>query len=247
MAAREVRNGWEYEKVPGGWRKVGPAGGVAPMNPEFPYKGPQAAATLGKTQAEIDAIRQGNVIKGRELSLKERQFQAAQRANAAKGQKAQAAKKTRVMDLMNDILSVRRIKRDAGDGVIPGLGEVGAIGSVMRNIPGTAARDIDGQITSLKSNIARASIGGMRQESPTGAAAGNTSDRDITMFETSRGPIDQGASYSDFVRNMDTIEKRTWQELAKVSPAGARILRDRLVGKGKPADDEDALIKKYLR
>lgn len=69
MAERQVRNGWEYEKVPGGWRKVGPAGGAAPMNPEFPYKGPQAQANLGKTQAEIDAIRQQTIVDNRKTNI----------------------------------------------------------------------------------------------------------------------------------------------------------------------------------
>lgn len=212
-------------------------GGVTlPAPAKARYEGPQAAATLGKTREEIEAIRQQTAIDARKQTLAEREFQIRQQQAGARQRAAREAKKTRVMGLMNDIVSARKIKRDAGDGIIPGLGEVGAVGGMFAGIPGTAARDINGRLTALKSSIARSSLGQMRQESPTGAAAGNTSDRDITMFETARGPIDQGAKYSDFARNLDDVEARTWEELKKLSPAGARILRERLDGKkAKPA------------
>jgi len=237
----------------GPWEKYQRGGGVMlPPAPKAQYEAPQAAATLGKTKAEIDAINNRNNISRREVSIKEQQLADNRRKEAEKRQKDLASKKTVIMDLANDILAVRRLKRDVGDSkVAPGFGEVGAAGNILRHVPGTAAKDVSRQLDTLKSSIARSALTNMRRESPTGGAVGALNEGERVMFEQSRGPIDQGVNYNDFARNLDNIEARTWAELQKVSPAAARKFRERFDGKGggktAPADDDNALIQKYLR
>lgn len=53
-------------------RKMGPSG--PPRDPTFDYKGLKAKADLGKTQAEIDAIRQQTIVDDRKVNLDERKF-----------------------------------------------------------------------------------------------------------------------------------------------------------------------------
>jgi hypothetical protein len=217
----------------GPWEKYQRGGGVMlPPAPKAQYEAPQAAADLENTRTRTAAINRGNAVEERKANLAERQFAAQQAQLAAKRKKEMAAKKGVVMSLAEDILTMRRIRNDIKDSwFTPGFGEVGAFAEKLKGIPGTAARDIDSQFGALKSSFARSGLSTMRQESPTGGAVGNPSDKDLAMLETSRGPVDQGLKYPDFVRNLDNLERRTWNELKRVSPAAERRFRERFDGK----------------
>lgn len=204
------------------------------------------AAQTGKTIADTALSRQQLEINAREQALKERKFAAEENKRRAAVGKQKEQLKTQIMDLMNDILTIERIKGDVSDSRFsPGFGEVGGVAQVIRGIPGigAASKDIDSRLGTLRSSIARSSLTKMRQESPTGASVGNPSDRDINLFMESRGPLNPDLEYGDFVRNLDMVSDRTWAELKKVSPKGAELLRQRMNG----GQDDDALVNKYLR
>lgn len=69
MAETRVVNGVTYTRVPGGWQKAGP-----PRDPTFVYKGPKAAADLGKTEEEIRQMRRQTALDERKEDRGARQY-----------------------------------------------------------------------------------------------------------------------------------------------------------------------------
>lgn len=211
-------------------RVVGTAGGqrgmVVPASPIKTMEAPRLEgqmrntdANTANTQVQTQRTAQQIELDRRRQALEEQKFQTSNRQVSASRQKEIEARKSLAKDLVYDIFTLDRLENDLSDSWFsPGFGEVGAVGNFMKDIPGTAAKDVANQITGLKSNIARSALTRMRQESPTGGAVGNPSDRDITMLEYSRGPIDQSDSYDTFIRNLREVRARTFSELKRIAP-----------------------------
>jgi hypothetical protein len=132
MAERQVRGGWEYEKVPGGWRKVGPAAGGPPANPEFPYKGPKARAeVVGANldnqfdQATFDARRREAIAKAKQAetlaAANARKFQTRQNPDVPPPQRDAALKAWSAADKMEMMLPELRQRFEEGPGATKGL------------------------------------------------------------------------------------------------------------------------------
>lgn len=93
-------------------------------------------------------------------------------------------------------------------------------GSVAQDIPGTAAHDVQQRIMTLKSMVALDTLQQMRNNSPTGGAMGQVSDRDIALLEASVASLEQSQSEGQFLKNLDLFE-RTLSETVHGRP-GAR-------------------------
>jgi hypothetical protein len=74
------------------------------------------------------------------------------------------------------------------------LPTTGAIGGALSGVGGTAARDVAGLLDTIKANTAFDKLAEMRKASPTGAALGSVTERELALLAAVRGNLEQSQS-----------------------------------------------------
>ena len=98
------------------------------------------------------------------------------------------------------------------------LGKVGmtstGLGSYMAGIPGTKARDLRSEITTIKANLGFAELQAMRQASPTGGALGQVAVQELEALQATVASLDQGQSDEQLERNLRKVRQHyaAWTE-----------------------------------
>lgn len=194
---------------------------IGPRDPRVDASAGASNANAAATMAGIEDSRRRTAVAEEQLRLdKEKLGDARQKAAIAR-QKDMEARKTRAMELVENIYRTDRLIRDIDNGA---KFEAGALGSFLSNIPGTAAYDFAADLDPLRSSIARGSLGQMRQESPTGGAVGQLNEGERVMFESSRGSLKQGQSPGNLRRSLMDVRNKTLMELERLAPnVGKRI------------------------
>ena len=75
-------------------------------------------------------------------------------------------------------------------------------GQFLSKIAGTSAADLESLLVTIKSNIGFDRLQRMRQESPTGGALGNVSDKEIKTLQAVMGSLEQAQSDKQFIYNL---------------------------------------------
>jgi hypothetical protein len=83
----------------------------------------------------------------------------------------------------------------------------GLIGGGLALIPGTPAYDTNAQIETVISSIGFDRLQKMRDESPTGGALGQVSERELAQLNASLGNLRQSQSRGSFKRNLANVKK----------------------------------------
>lgn len=96
-------------------------------------------------------------------------------------------------------------KRMVGEGNF-GFLPVTGMGSFLNMIPGTTGKDLESTISTIESAIARETLQEMRNNSPTGGAMGNVSDKDIELLKSSIASLKTSQSKEQFLRNLQIVE-----------------------------------------
>lgn len=96
-----------------------------------------------------------------------------------------------------------------------GVTTTGVGGAIMRNVPGTDARALSGDLDTIKSNLGFNELATMRQNSPTGAALGAVSDVENRLLQSTQASVDQLLQGKDLAANLDIIERST-RELSRI-------------------------------
>jgi len=126
----------------------------------------------------------------------EAELQAAEEAAQARG-----GQKTRAAGVvLEDIDALQETLRTSS------LPITGAIGSLVRNIPGTDAYDASAMIQTIAGNIGFDRLQQMREASPTGGALGAVSERELSTLQSVLGSLDQAQSQAQFERNLSRLE-----------------------------------------
>lgn len=208
-----------------------------PMNPEAslqymqPYftKKQEAAALAGaKTQAEIDRINresemggtkppagyrptaQGNLemIPGGPADLKAQ-------AEMTKTKESQATQDERIANTkMRVDKAIERL----------GFFTTGLGADTLSKIGGTDARSLKGDLDTIKANLGFDRLTQMRNESKTGGALGNVSDRELTLLTAAAASLDQGMKKKDLEANLLQIKEIL--DKAKSFPDGMSATAD---------------------
>jgi len=115
-------------------------------------------------------------------------------------------------------------------------------GSVLANLPETAARDFAAELQTLKANIAFNELTAMREASKTGGALGQVSNVELQLLESALGALDTGQSPVNLKKQLVKIKEsvQRWQA------AGGKPLVTPSASHG-PPDRVDELITKYLK
>lgn len=115
---------------------------------------------------------------------------------------------------------IDRVLKGVDSAVLPAVG-VGA--STLSGIPGTAAHDVSKLLDGIKANIAFDKLQQMRESSPTGAALGAVSDREMALLQSVVGSLEQSQSAAQFKQNLQRLRNLTmdvihgagkWKEVA---------------------------------
>ena len=86
------------------------------------------------------------------------------------------------------------------------LPETGFTGWLTGFIPGTDAYNLQRTVESIGANIASDRLQTMRENSPTGGALGNVTDKDMDLMMAAYGSLKTSQSEAQFLRNLERVE-----------------------------------------
>lgn len=115
----------------------------------------------------------------------------------------------------------------------------GFIGSIAKNIAGTGAYNLRTLLDTIKANIGFDQLNQMRQQSPTGGALGQVTERELAYLQAVAGSLDMGMDDESLLFNLQRLERRYQEVISGTSP----------VSPGRDAatqgDDVSDLLEKY--
>lgn len=83
----------------------------------------------------------------------------------------------------------------------------GVPGQVSQYVWGTPSSDLSNSLDVVKANISFDRLNKLRQESPTGGALGNVTDKDMALLQASLGAVQQSQSKEQLVANLRQLKK----------------------------------------
>jgi hypothetical protein len=92
------------------------------------------------------------------------------------------------------------------------LPTTGASGNLVSNVGGTAAHDLSKLLDTVKSNAGFQELSKMRQASPTGAALGSVTERELALLQSTIGNLDQSQSEAQLKDNLRRV-KNTYLDI----------------------------------
>ena len=139
---------------------------------------------------------------------------AIEQAQAAEQEERKASTKG---TMTSTILNAAKEARNLADAYSTGVGA-----AFLQNVPMTDARKVAGNVKVLQAQATIETLNAMRQESPTGGALGNVTERENAMLAAKAGLLDPLASAEDFKRQLDEYE-RTLLEIVHGEAKGREI------------------------
>lgn len=112
-------------------------------------------------------------------------------------------KKSAIKAQVDESKSLVRKIDEALAGVGPST--TGVVGAISRNIPGTPAKNLNEVLKTVRANIGFDKLQNMRQNSPTGGALGQVSDRENELLQAVRGSLDQAQSLEQIQKNLKEL------------------------------------------
>lgn len=153
------------------------------------------------------AVSQGNLALGRDrLGEDRRQFDATQ-AGKVSEQNRKLAEST---DAVHGAIAARgqRVqlianKLDEAIGQVRGgLDGTAGRNAFLSNVPGTQAKNLSATLDTIKANIGFEELQRMRDNSPTGGALGQVTEKEIAFLQSVLGSLDQGQSPQQLRENL---------------------------------------------
>lgn len=130
--------------------------------------------------------------------------------------------------MLRDIGGAKKSVQGVMDGV-PVLGtNTGLLGALQagdngwwKGIPGTPGYNLARDLDTIKARVGFANLQKMRQNSPTGGAVGNPTDKDIQFLQSTEGNLDVGQGAGQLRQNLDRVRDammRTTPGLSLTNP-----------------------------
>ena len=117
--------------------------------------------------------------------------------------------------------------------------------ATVGRLPASAARDLQGDIDTIKANLGFTQLAEMRRSSPTGGALGQISDKEMTLLTSARASLDTAQSRPQIIQHLNEIKTHytNWAEAVRGAQKSGG-------NKPKPEDKTtksiDSLIDKHL-
>jgi hypothetical protein len=145
--------------------------------------------------------------------------------DAAKLGKVADARGSAIDGLRNVIDKIDEVAFDSADN--GGWFETGLTGSMTRGVPGTPAFDLAGNVKTIDANAAFNALAEMRQNSPTGGALGNVTEKELDLLKSSVANLDTAQSQGQFFSNLAEAKRNYLNMLARIDPALAEEYRNK--------------------
>jgi len=133
-----------------------------------------------------------------------------ERAAAQPKAEAQVSSVTEKTRMLNDLIDQAKGQAD--------FFTTGLIGAGMKKIPGTDAYDLFNTLDTIRANIGFDKLQQLRDESPTGGALGQVSERENTLLQAVWGALEQSQSKAQFLSNLERVKrqvKQSWDRVAR--------------------------------
>lgn len=132
---------------------------------------------------------------GRERAKEEREAKEAEQQMQIRQQKVKDDNKILAKHIEDSATSLRELN-DIISIVEKNPRAVGKMSALIANVPAidTDASRVRAKLETIQSDVAVNALAAMRQASPTGAAVGNVTDRDMALFKATEGTIDPDKS-----------------------------------------------------
>lgn len=94
----------------------------------------------------------------------------------------------------------------------------GFVGSLSIGIPGTPAHDMQATLTTIQANLGLDKLQQLRDESPTGGALGQVTEREHALLQAVWGSLQQSQSKEQFLENLERVRtavRSAWQRVAE--------------------------------
>lgn len=120
------------------------------------------------------------------------------------------------------------------------LAKVGAfttgMGSVLESIPGTEARGLAEDLSTIKANLGFAELAAMRQASPTGGALGQVAVKELDFLQATISSLDQSQDPEQLRHNLNEVRTHyvNWQKAVQ-DAAAAKAAAQAPAGAAAPA------------
>ena len=95
----------------------------------------------------------------------------------------------------------------------------GFLGAQMQNVPGTPAHDLANTLSTLKANAGFERLQEMRNNSKTGGALGQVSERELQLLQDAYAALSQSQSKGQFMQNLNKFERQVDQSWKRVKLA----------------------------
>lgn len=180
-------------------------------SPTAPYEAPKAAADAANAQANAVGQQIDNQfarplaeteLRAREMDLREREIKLAEAQQGRVEKEEMEGSKTlrqrlSTGNVLDAIRQARALARKGGTGY----------SSLLSALPKSDARALEAAIAPLKGNLAFERLQQMREESVTGGALGNVSERELDLLASVVASLDTGVDQDQFLANLDRIER----------------------------------------
>lgn len=186
----------------GRWYPLAQQGRII-ADPAAPYEAPQAEGQARRTQAEAAISEAEAPYAGRRAAAEAVQ---AEIAAAAAGQEAEQRGQTELATAMrrayqteNVLAAIREARSIAREG---GTGYESLVA-----LPLTRARALRSALDTIKANLAFDRLQQMRDESETGGAVGNVTERELELLGSTVASLDTAVDAQTFLNRLDRIER----------------------------------------
>lgn len=172
-----------------------------------PYRAPATLGGRGTVMEEefkrdVDLMRAEDVI----------QEEAAERAEI----KGVPKKEKRILESAYAWENTSKTIDEAIDMVSPFSAGVGTISAI---IPATPARDLAAKLETIQADAAFGALQKMRDNSKTGGALGQVSERELALLRSSQAPLDQAQSPSQLIKALTDYRSIRTEALRRVADA----------------------------
>lgn len=191
-------------------------------------------ADIGQSGASAESSHESAVTE-RELrpyKVKEAAADATKAEDAAAASRDEAAKRgdaaaATIRSLRNVIDKIDLVGLDAADN--NGWFETGASGEFARTLPSWVtlgatrpAHDLAANLATIDANTAFSELQKMRDNSPTGGALGQVTERELDLLKSSVASLDPDQSQPQFLTNLATVKRNYLDMLRRLDPDAAK-------------------------
>lgn len=114
------------------------------------------------------------------------------------------------------------------------------LGASLSRIPGSSAKDLETDLTTIKANLGFAELQAMRQASPTGGALGAIAVQELEALQSTLASLEQGQSPAQLRRNLLEVRRHysAWRDAVAGAAAEEEVEAEKSNGKKKPMTRE---------